>query len=170
MMIPLTRGNFALVDEQDDDLNKFIWYTAVTRKTNNKWAAVRNGYNDTLQVPIYMHRVIMERKLNRKLRSDELVDHVNQDNLSNIIDNRRCNLRIVTNRQNCQNQRKCVTPKSSKFKGVAWDKKYRKWRSRIHVNGKSINLGFFINEIDAAKAYDDAANQHFGEFAKTNYG
>lgn len=168
MLIPLTQGNLTLIDDEDEDLAKFVWYAAVTRKSGNKWAAVRNNNQAKKQSPVYMHRVIMERKLNRKLRSDEAVDHINRDNLSNILDNRRCNLRIVTNRQNCQNQSKCLTPKSSKFKGVNWDKKSLKWRARIQVNGRSISLGFFADETDAAKAYDEAAYQHFGEFAKTN--
>jgi len=58
--------------------------------------------------------------------------------------------------------------KSSKFKGVSWSRKARKWTASIYVNGNSKHLGTFSSEMDAALAYDDAAERHFGEFACTN--
>ena len=57
---------------------------------------------------------------------------------------------------------------SSKYKGVNQDKLNNKWRAQIMVNGAHETIGRFIKEIDAARAYDEAALKYFGEFAKTN--
>lgn len=92
----------------------------------------------------------------------EQVDHRNHNGL----DNRLCNLRICSQSQNQANKRKLYG--RSRFKGVIRDGKSGKWVARIGVNKKKYTLGRFENEIDAAKAYDAAAIEHFGEFACTN--
>ena len=85
----------------------------------------------------------------------------------NSLDNRRCNLRLCTNSQNQQNQ----TPQggSSEFKGVYWRKRDKKWCAGIGHNGKQYYLGLFANEIDAARAYDAAARERFGDFSRANF-
>jgi hypothetical protein len=57
--------------------------------------------------------------------------------------------------------------KTSKFKGVCWDTR-GKWRARITQSKKNKHLGYFTDEIEAAKAYNKAALKHFGEFAYLN--
>lgn len=57
---------------------------------------------------------------------------------------------------------------SSIYKGVIWDEQRGKWRSRIEINGKRKHLGYFESEVDAADAYDKAAVELFGSFAKLN--
>ena len=93
-----------------------------------------------------------------------VVDHLN----GNPADNRRSNLRIVTQHQNTQN---CSLPKNSTtgFKGVCFDKARRKYMAHIHPDGKMKFLGYFDDPIEAAMAYDQAAFLYFGEFAKTNF-
>lgn len=91
------------------------------------------------------------------------VDHVN----GNGLDNRRSNLRLVTNQQNQANSTKRAAA-SSKHKGVSWSKTKKKWRAYICPNKKYIHLGYFTSEEDAASAYDRAAEQIFGEYARTN--
>lgn len=107
----------------------------------------------------YLHRVIMG-----AIKRTEIVDHIN----GNIYDNRRENLRIGNKSENNINLRHLPRHNSSGFKGVHYDKVNNKWRARIQVNGKHIHLGRFIDKIEAAKAYDEAAIKYFGEFACTN--
>ena len=37
------------------------------------------------------------------------------------------------------------------------------------VDGKLIHLGYFIDEMDAASAYDEAAMKYHGDFARLNF-
>ena len=116
-----------------------------------------------------MHRVVVENALGRQLKSDELIDHINKRGL----DNRRENLRVVDSVQNALNRKKQKTynksQTSSKYKGVGWRKSHTKWVSYITINYKQISLGYFDSEIEAAKAYDEAALKYFGEFATLNF-
>lgn len=108
-----------------------------------------------------IHRMIMERILGRPLVKGELVDHINHDTF----DNRRENLRLATNGQNQHNARKNKN-NTSGYKGVDWSKHDKKWRARIMVNEKRIQIGLFNNKEDAKKARDEAAIKYHGEFAK----
>ena len=107
---------------------------------------------------IQMHRFV----LNLKPEDSEL-DHVNRNGL----DNRKSNLRKATRSNQMANARKRKGELTSKFKGVCWTR--RRWQSNITVNGKQIYLGRFKDETEAALAYDTAAKEHFGEYAKTNF-
>lgn len=93
------------------------------------------------------------------------VDHINRDRL----DNRRQNLRVVTRHQNAI-WRQGLPNSTSRFKGVGFHKSRNTWRAYIKVNGKSMNLGYFKYEEDAAYAYDAAARRLFGDSAYTNFG
>jgi len=93
-----------------------------------------------------MHKKIMEKKEGYKIY------HINGKEL----DNRRENLRHVTNRQNQQNLH---IKKSSKYPGVGWHKKMGKWRARTRISGKQVYLGDFTKEIDAYHAYCNAVNK-----------
>ncbi len=93
-----------------------------------------------------------------------LVDHKNRDGL----DNRRANLRVATKSQNTCNRRKKKNA-TSRYFGVHFDKRHSLWAANIKCRGKRIWLGYFDNEIDAAKAYDAAAKKYHGEFARLNF-
>lgn len=150
----------ALVDDEDyEKINKYIWHITTNKKSKTMYAATRiycelkpKGYN------VKLHRMILNIS-DRKT----LVDHINHNGL----DNRKENLRICTIQQNTfnSNKRKSI----SKYKGVNWVKKEKKWRTRISFNKKEIYIGRFDNEIDAALAYDNAAKKYHREFACLNF-
>jgi dCMP deaminase len=91
-----------------------------------------------------------------------VVDHIN----NNTLDNRRCNLRIVTTKENSMNKKKQINC-SSKYIGVHKNKK--KWIAQIVVNGENKHLGSFDREQDAALARDYATKKFFGEFGNLNF-
>lgn len=107
-----------------------------------------------------MHRIILGLS-----KDDPFVDHIN----GNGLDNRRSNLRLCTNSQNQANRHHLPVHTSSRFRGVFWEKKSCKWKAGIKANGKSTHLGFFDSEIGAALAYDAAAREAFGKFARLNF-
>jgi len=85
------------------------------------------------------------------------------------MDNRRSNLRVCTNSQNLMNQRPQKRSKHSKFKGVSYNFRRKKWAAYIDVNRKRTWIGCaFLSEIDAANAYNEAAIKHHGEFCRLN--
>lgn len=104
------------------------------------------------------------------------VDHIN----GNPADNRWCNLRLCTAAENNRNRRKQETymgqPTSSKFRGVYFYKPTKKFVVHIRIpnpdkrgRGKQIHVGYYRTEIEAAKAYDDVARKHHGQFARLNF-
>ena len=156
--IPLTQGKYAIVDPEDfERLNKHKWYAD---KRSNTFYAIRCVGPRRKIKYIRMHREVIH-------PPDHLVvDHINHNGL----DNRKANLRHATRAQNNRNRLIIVRKNSSsKYKGVNWNKSKKKWRARIHVDGECIFLGYFKDEIEAAKAYDKAAKKYYKEFASLNF-
>lgn len=130
---------------------------------SRRWRLDRQGYvvaGTRRGAKPRLHRVILQAPAGLQ------VDHVNGDRL----DNRRENLRLATNRQNCSNRLPNRRPGTSRFKGVCWNRKAGKWQASIRVNYRRFHLGVYSDERDAALAYDRAAREHFGEFARPNLG
>lgn len=156
--ISLTQGYVAIVDDEDSDLANLKWYVRkgyAIRTTGVLKKGTKKRHN--------LHRVILERILNRPLRRDEDTDH--RDN--NKLNNRRSNLRVATRSQNEANQGKQINNKSG-YKGVSQFGK-KKWRSAIVINRKQIHLGLYNDRTEAARAYDKKAIEIFGEFAYLNF-
>lgn len=154
--ISLTRGFSAIVDAEDYPfLSQFHWFAK--NRNDGKFVALRmrRKHESGSTKFVVMHRVIVN------AHEDVQVDHVNLDSL----DNRRCNLRICTNGNNQMNSA-LRTHNTSGYKGV--DFSQGMWRARIVKHGKEIFLGRFDIPEKAAGAYDGAADDLFGEFAKTN--
>ncbi|MGB7582774.1 MAG: AP2 domain-containing protein, partial [Sedimentisphaerales bacterium] len=151
-------GRFAIVEPTDYyRLNNFHWCISVSRRNIY---AVRLVLTDNWQLKkVRMHREIMNAP------DGLLVDHKNGKTL----DNRRSNLRLATHSQNMCNKPKTSTKSTSRFRGVYLDKRKGRWVAKIQINRKCIWLGYFDNEIDAAKAYDTAAKMYHGEFAHLNF-
>lgn len=129
----------------------------------HRWLACRawggNVYVRGSREPrVYLHKHLMG------AGPDVMVDHINGDTL----DNRRINLRIATLQQNNQNRRGFA---QSGWKGVYRipHKARRQWFSAIYFNGCAKRLGSFATPEEAALAYDTAAKQFFGEFARLNF-
>lgn len=160
--INLTRNQVAFVDDIDSDLLDYNW-KALYIEATDRYCAVRNSGGRIHLHAILMHRVILSRVLSRPLLDTERVDHINLDSLMNSRDN----LRLSTSSEN-QANRKVNSNNLSGFKGVCFDKRNNRWKATIGKDRKTINLGTFTDPISAAKAYDEAAERFFGEFARTN--
>jgi hypothetical protein len=146
----LNRGRFVIVEQADyDKLMQHKWRIKIAPEY-----ALREEKGKT----IYMHNEIMHPQ------PGFIIDHKDRKGLNNT----RENLRIATRSQNCCNNRK-VKGCASKYKGVSYHKPYKKWRAIIKFERRRIFLGYFDNEIDAAKAYDEAAKKYHREFAVLNF-
>lgn len=116
-----------------------------------------------LKGKIYLsHRIVFYLVHNYDPGSAFTVDHKNFDYVHNK------ELRKATKIQQAQYRRKRKGCYTSKFKGVRWRKDCQKWAAQINVNKQKINLGLYQEEIAAAKAYNSAAKEFFGDFAFLN--
>ena len=115
-----------------------------------------------------LHRVIAEVYLNsgKPLTHKQLVDHIEHVDGSHWQD-RLSNLRICSNAENLRNQKPNKSG-TSKYKGAYLDKRSGKWQAKLVLLGRVKCLGTFTTPEKAARAYDAAAIQFFGEFALTN--
>lgn len=156
IILPLTQGQYAFIDAIDADLAEFKWNAR--KHHTGKFYAVRVITINGKRTNVRLHRVILERKLNRALQDGEMPDHENR----NPLDNTRKNLRVLTHSHNNFNS---DTPKNntSGIKGVYWDKSKHKWSVQIGINGKRKKIGSFVSFEDAVKARQDAEMQFFGE-------
>lgn len=151
-LIPLTKGQFAIVDADDyERLARYKWYAGGKK---GQYYARRRANRITLT----MHREIID------VPAGMVCDHINH----NTLDNRKYNLRICTPAQNHYN-RLPGEHGTSRYKGVCWNKDSRKWEASIGHQNRLIHIGYFEYAEDAAIAYDDMAVQLFGEFACLNF-
>ena len=142
--IPLTQGQYALVDDQDfEELSQFKWYAQWAPCTRSFYAARNVRLPNGKDIGVYMHRHILGLERGDKRQAD----HTNH----NTLDNRHSNIRIVTPSQNRQNNR---------GKGYSWRKATKKYRAYITVNGVQKHLGCFDTPEEARDAYLDAKHTY----------
>lgn len=154
--IPLTQGKVALVDDADyGAVSQFKWYAAkMGRRFYAARALPRAGGKQVIQL---LHQFLVP--------GTSGVDHRDGDGLNN----QRFNLRPATHRQNGQGFRHKAAGTTSRFRGVYWNKRKKKWHARLKRNGNPAHLGYFSDETKAARAYDEAARKYFGDFASPNF-
>lgn len=144
----------ALVDDADRAIvSPYKW--EVARRRGAMYARMRYRQNGR-QVHVAMHRLILG------VLPEIHVDHVNGDTL----DNRRCNLRVATRRENSANS---VCRSGSGYKGAYPVTGKPQWFAAVTVARKTIYLGCYGTREEAARAYDEAARRYFGKFARVNF-
>jgi hypothetical protein len=152
---PLTKGSVTIVSPEDSHLLKRRhWYAAVSagkRLRRQRYAKAHLRFSD--------HDVALHNVINPS--PDGMVtDHKN----GNTLDNRRSNLRVASHNDNMRNSKGHKSSRNPKGVVLVNDRFF----ARITVNGKSIHLGTFEDQVSAAHAYNKAAILHHGEFARLN--
>ena len=128
-------------------------WTLETKKGGLEYA--RRGFRiNGVKSSVYMHRALIT------VDAGFVIDHIDGNGLNN----RKSNLRICTHTENLQNSKTLVNPLG---KGVYCSRSGKRYYSYICVNKKRIYLGSFLTKEEAKLAYDQAAFEHFGEFANT---
>jgi hypothetical protein len=130
----------ALVDDADYE-----------RLARHRWAFHPQGY---VFRTVRRKTVLMHREVLGLGPSDKGVDHRD----GNPLDNRRANLRLASQAENCQNVR--ARGGTSRFRGVSWDRKSQKWYAKAKLNGRQHALGLYEREEDAAAAAAAFRRQH----------
>lgn len=154
--VPLTQGYEAVIDVED-----------VSLVAGHNWSALRNRHivyasrgakkHENLKSTVYLHRVVA------RAAEGDVVDHISRDGL----DNRKANLRVCVNAENCRNQ-KLAANNTSGFKGVSWNKARGYWTASIRTNGKQRYLGRFADREVAAAAYAAASARLHGDFGRVS--
>ncbi len=159
MEIPLTQGKVAQIDPEDWPLvSCYTWHAKL--ENGKLWYAATSVIDPATgeQVTLKMHRVITG------AGPEEMVDHKEP---AQTLDNRRSNLRVCSNARNQQNTGS--RGGSSQFKGVSWSARKKKWLVQFRCDGRYRFVGYFADEIEAARAYDAAIAPLAGEFARLNF-
>ena len=160
-VIPLTRGRYAVVDDEDyERLMRHSWsWVPATGSRNSTGYAVRKG-NKNRGEPrtVHMHREVLNAP------AGIFIDHINLDSL----DNRKENLRFADVQQNSFNRHKPMMECTSKYKGVLRRRNTGGWTARIKFNGRHIELGTYKEEEKAASVYNFASRIFFGRYRHEN--
>jgi hypothetical protein len=147
-----SKGEEFYFDLEDyDKIKDYCWHI----KNDGYVASNAKTSDSKKRKTILFHNLIKKTTL--------FVDHMNHKKH----DNRKSNLRIVTNSQNCMNH-KLKSNNTSGVTGVSWDKKSNKWLSRIGINNREISLGFYDDFDTAVKVRKQAENMYHKEFSYDN--
>ena len=143
-------GELILIDYEDfDKVKNILWFIG------SKGYA--RGFSEGHQITL--SRLIMN------CPSGFRVDHIGGEKTR--YDNRKQNLRIVSDSQNNMNKKLSCNNKSGAT-GVSWNKQSQKWIARIGFNNKRIYLGRFDTMDEAVRARKEAEEKYFGDFSYDN--
>lgn len=157
--IKLTQGKVTLVDDEwYEYLNQWKWCYSKWDQANTGYAVRTDGKRPNRQT-IRMHSIIMG-----GISDDLEIDHRDGDGLNN----QKYNLRLCTHAGNMMNAQR-RKDNTSGYKGVGWSKHAHKWMARIRINDQYKNLGYFSTPEEAACAYNKAAQETQGDFARPNH-
>lgn len=159
-VIELTKGQVTIVDDEDFEyLAQWRWQLGGSSGERSDGYAFRMSYDQVSKKRkgTYMHRVILNPG------NGVQVDHIN----GNRLDNRRCNLRIATGSQNRSNIGPTRFSKTG-VKGVCFRVERGSYEAKIGLGRKRIHLGTFKTLEEASMAYNKAAMELHGEFARLN--
>jgi hypothetical protein len=150
-------NQIARIDDADLDLvREYRW--KLEQRGSKQYAVHYPDAHDPTN-KLRMHRLILDAP------ADAVVDHIDGDGLNN----QRANLRVCTQQENNRNRRK-VEGCTSRFKGVSHAKGRKKcWRAQIRDGSKMTCIGYFSDEVEAARAYDEAARSLHAEFGWLNF-
>jgi len=155
----LNDGSAALVDDIDYYyLSQWIWHLHSVFGVDYVARSVRENKRCKL---LFIHKEVAERM---RLNITLIIDHKDRNPLNNCRDN----LREATKSQNMANSKRALN-NTSGYNGVHFSKCKYKWVAQIGFNNTRKHLGYFNTPEEAAKAYDKAAKQYFGEFAFFNF-
>ena len=151
----VTQGQVTTFDLEDlEKVAEHPWYVCHGGKTS--YAQTSIGFGRGNRKLLQLHRLIAG-------ENGKPVDHKNGCGL----DNRKSNLRSCSNSENTRNQ-SLRKDNTTGYKGVSYRKQRGKYRACIEINSRHKHLGHFNCPTAAAIAYDKAAIEHFGEFARLN--
>jgi hypothetical protein len=157
--LELKNGDKVKVDKDDyARANEYTWYL-IQQRNHGKRQAVTNIKTKAGFKQMTLGRFIMKPRPGQMVyprRSRETLDY------------RKENLIVCTMRE-----RQIMLPKrrsacSSAYKGVAWEGSRNKWRAHIDIKGQTRTIGYFSEEIDAARAYNKMAKEIYGDLAYQN--
>lgn len=159
--IQLTKGFVTLVDDEDfEELTQWGWHANVYPSGHvyayRSVIIPRENLSD-YSISVAMHRQILWLPQGDPRKGD----HINGDTL----DNRRSNLRTVTDAQNCHNRALSKLNKSG-YKGVSWHKGMRQWAAQITCHGRVIHLGYRRELEEAVVLRKEAEQELHGEYAR----
>jgi hypothetical protein len=163
-MMTLTAERLRELLEYDPETGEFRW---LRHRARGARAGSPAGYINAVGYRVIMlsqrayhaHRLAWLYMAGEWPRGD--LDHINGDRA----DNRRSNLRLADRTQNNANARR-RSDNTSGHKGVSRHGQCNRWQARIRVRGRTIYLGLHKTQEAAAAAYDAAAREHFGEYAR----
>lgn len=152
-IIKAHHGQEILVDDEDFEfLSLFVWKVMLKVKT----------YSDVQST--HFGKIVRMSRMVMKAQPGQIVDHKN----GNTFDNRKENLRFCNSKENSRNIGKRKGNYTSKYKGVYWNKRSKKWCTKISTDYGIKFLGYFKIEKDAVRAYNKAAAIYHKEFANVS--